>query len=207
MNDKKEYKFGVEQVIKVIEKLKTEKFSDEILNNFEDNIDTFYESERYVTCFSKEGDLLSQWRAYANQGKGIAIGFDLYNLEYSLHQHVKGCQISYDEPSQLISIEEIIKIIIRYYEKNRDSFDWSKYGYERMVKKSIVGFLHHIISAYKSDGFRDEKEFRIEYHIDGNIVKKSDEEVYFRSTADMIIPYVILQLKNYRLKKLQLVRH
>lgn len=30
----------------------------------------------YVTCFSEEGDLLSQWRAYAKDAQGMSIGFD-----------------------------------------------------------------------------------------------------------------------------------
>ncbi|WP_416152053.1 DUF2971 domain-containing protein [Pseudomonas sp. Bout1] len=29
-----------------------------------------------ATCFSKAGDVLSQWRAYADDGQGYAIGFD-----------------------------------------------------------------------------------------------------------------------------------
>jgi len=30
----------------------------------------------YIACFSEKGDLLSQWRAYADDGEGVAIGFD-----------------------------------------------------------------------------------------------------------------------------------
>lgn len=30
----------------------------------------------YVACFSEHGDLLSQWRAYGQDGEGISIGFD-----------------------------------------------------------------------------------------------------------------------------------
>jgi hypothetical protein len=32
--------------------------------------------ELYVSCFCDSGDLLSQWRAYANQGAGYALEFD-----------------------------------------------------------------------------------------------------------------------------------
>jgi len=31
---------------------------------------------RYITCMSEEGDMLSQWRAYAQDGEGVSIGFD-----------------------------------------------------------------------------------------------------------------------------------
>ena len=41
---------------------------------------TFYENKRnmltFITCFSEEGDLLSQWRGYANDGAGLSIGFN-----------------------------------------------------------------------------------------------------------------------------------
>ena len=30
----------------------------------------------YICCFSEDGDLLSQWRGYASDGHGFAIGFD-----------------------------------------------------------------------------------------------------------------------------------
>jgi Protein of unknown function (DUF2971) len=32
--------------------------------------------QAYLACFSAEGDMLSQWRAYAADGEGVAIGFD-----------------------------------------------------------------------------------------------------------------------------------
>lgn len=35
-----------------------------------------FNREAYVTCFSQHQDLLSQWKFYANDGTGIAIGFD-----------------------------------------------------------------------------------------------------------------------------------
>jgi hypothetical protein len=34
----------------------------------------------YVCCFSEEGDLLSQWRAYCRNGGGVSLGFDPMDL-------------------------------------------------------------------------------------------------------------------------------
>ena len=31
----------------------------------------------YIFCLSKDKDVLSQWRSYANDGKGVAIGFNV----------------------------------------------------------------------------------------------------------------------------------
>lgn len=35
-----------------------------------------YDRPSYIACFSTEKDLLSQWRAYADNGSGVAIGFE-----------------------------------------------------------------------------------------------------------------------------------
>ena len=36
----------------------------------------------YVACFSRDKDMLSQWRAYADNGKGVAIGVKLGELPH-----------------------------------------------------------------------------------------------------------------------------
>ncbi|WP_437734473.1 DUF2971 domain-containing protein [Sorangium sp. So ce1335] len=36
--------------------------------------------ESYVSCFSSKGDMLSQWRGYANNGTGVSIGFNTSSL-------------------------------------------------------------------------------------------------------------------------------
>lgn len=41
----------------------------------------FQESDKFISCFSKQGDLLGQWRSYADDGKGICIGFKLEKLK------------------------------------------------------------------------------------------------------------------------------
>lgn len=60
---------------KVLEEI-IEKEND-IYKNYLEPIDIPFHS--YITCFSTNGDLLSQWRAYAEDGMGISIGF---NMEY-----------------------------------------------------------------------------------------------------------------------------
>ena len=40
----------------------------------------------YISCFSENGDLLSQWRAYSDDGHGVAVGinFDALEIENSV---------------------------------------------------------------------------------------------------------------------------
>lgn len=46
------------------------------LSNVFSEIHTLPISKAWVFCLSEKGDLLSQWRGYADDGYGIAIGFD-----------------------------------------------------------------------------------------------------------------------------------
>jgi hypothetical protein len=59
---------------KFTDKVKVEQF----VKNFNLNI-----SDKYIVCFSEKGNILSQWRAYGNDGQGVSIGFDmsLLNIE------------------------------------------------------------------------------------------------------------------------------
>ncbi|GAA0778336.1 hypothetical protein GCM10008908_35080 [Clostridium subterminale] len=41
-----------------------------------DMLKHYVESSSYITCFSKNGDLLSKWRAYGENGKEVSIGFN-----------------------------------------------------------------------------------------------------------------------------------
>lgn len=42
----------------------------------------------YCACFSTVRDDLSQWRAYADDGRGVAISFDLRSLQEANHDQV-----------------------------------------------------------------------------------------------------------------------
>lgn len=195
LNDKQEFKHGVNLVLRVIDKLKKENYELDILNKVEQNIDTISKSERFVTCFSKNGDLLSQWRAYANHGKGVAIGFDAMNFEYSVKQIISGRHIEYDEHYQQQVIEELIRIIIEFFKSRKDIIDWEDFGFEWLVNTVVIEFLQNIIASYKSHSFQEEQEYRFEYEIDGTMIKKGKEEIYFRASDTLIIPYIKLKAK------------
>lgn len=45
----------------------------------------------FICCFSGDGDDLGQWRAYANNGQGFALGFDTGSLEEAFTKE-KGAQ-------------------------------------------------------------------------------------------------------------------
>lgn len=197
LNDKKEFKYGVELILSRIDALKNQGLNSEILNMLTEHTDLLFKYERYVMCFSKNGDLLSQWRAYANNGKGVAIGFDSMCLDKSTDQIIYGEHINYNEKNQITTIDELIRIIINFFEGYKEIFEWQPYGYEWTVSNIIFEFLSQIIAGYKSPAFFEEQEYRFEYIIDGNAIKREDEKVFFRSVDTHITLYIKV-INEYR---------
>lgn len=70
MNDPNEGAFGLDRLRNLIQKQ-----YDTCLSNSTPDLDCFSVS------FSLEDDVLSQWQAYANDGTGVSIGFDLDMLD------------------------------------------------------------------------------------------------------------------------------
>ena len=192
LNDKKEYKYGVDLIRNIIKRLKDEDLNIQILEMIEKNIDLIFNSERYVTCFSMDGDLLSQWRAYAKYGKGVAIGFDFKLLKTTTAQISSIKRIEYDVNNQNKKIKEFIQIIIQFFEKKNEMIYWEDSTYEESVATIVIKYLEDIIASYKHPSFGEEQEYRFQYVIDGN-AQKGDEEILFRASDTLIIPYIELQ--------------
>ena len=61
----------------------------------------------FCVCFSESRDQLSQWRGYAQDGNGMAIGFDKGILE-KLNQisefHIAFGKVIYDKPQEYFDV-------------------------------------------------------------------------------------------------------
>ncbi|RLB74570.1 MAG: hypothetical protein DRH03_00725 [Deltaproteobacteria bacterium] len=156
-------------------------------------------------CLSEDGDLLSQWRGYANDGKGFSIGFSKEYLEMLENQfsskEPKLRKVIYD-PS------EHLEIVLPIYEKIRSHIQsgvllpseslglmtmisppeiaTEKYREAwREIYSSIVVLLPQLFSL-KNQAFSEEEEWRLISHI---IKDKYGEDVLFRAGQNKIIPY------------------
>ncbi|MEL7571278.1 MAG: DUF2971 domain-containing protein, partial [Eubacteriaceae bacterium] len=108
----------------------------------------------YVTCFSERKDFLSQWRAYAQDGKGLAIGFlkkHLLELNDNLPTHMIFDKVIYNEKQQKRFIDETANACI-----------------SKMIQKGVGHIALSFDSdykvkfpLYKNSSFDEEKEWRI----------------------------------------------
>ena len=76
----------------------------EQLNN---DINSYLSHQSLIACFSLEKDLLSQWRAYAQDGEGVSVGFDYNYLKRLLkgQRNILIGKVIYDQKKQ----EEMIR--------------------------------------------------------------------------------------------------
>ena len=139
-----------------------------------------FESLTLASCFSIEGDRLSQWRAYAENGAGFAIGFDpkaLQMLPVSL------LEVCYDRQAQAERITDGVDYIIEMYERiftpNKAAIGRRVSGdpesaqdnltdtVNRQISEFMLAakFLTHDLVAFKSDAFSEEREVRVVHHV------------------------------------------
>lgn len=168
-------------------------------------------SERFFEglgfCLSEEGDLLSQWRGYADDAKGLAIGFDRQRLE-ALAQSTFGG----DSPG--FSLYKVVyqnheELVEPTYRQLRASIDagafkikgsWSLLEHrtseqiaedDRLIEEAhrdlILKLLQLLPRLYelKTKAFSEEREWRLVSMWLGT----QDDSCLFRAAGNRILPY------------------
>lgn len=127
----------------------------------------------YITCFSRKGDLLSQWRAYGDDGRGVSIGFDsklLYKVD-SRKNDIYIEDVLYDKEKQIEDIHLAVYDALIYmkdlFEQDtaRVIDDFNKYFIEEFdAFCEVISNELSILSCYmKNPAFKEENEVRIFY--------------------------------------------
>ena len=134
------------------------------------------EYEQYACCFSLAGnDVLSQWRGYTDDGKGVSITFNgslLSNIgkpepDDPVKDKLFGFQpVIYDETQQKRKIKKIIQYLIRELKKVVNAQLEKE---STIIQKSDILFyrcfrsLFDIAAIMKNPFFKEEKECRLWY--------------------------------------------
>lgn len=147
----------------------------------------------YVCCFSREGDLLSQWRAYADDGAGFAVGFSSSWLSKKRGK----CPLVlwkavYNEDRQL----ELLNTSIQKYLDHMKQQDIKNINADAVIRDHLAIWI--ISAACKNHGFREEKEWRLIISMPFNLENTNWEclneagisKMCFRVSNERVIPYL-----------------
>lgn len=154
-----------------------------------------------ASCFSQNGDVLSQWRAYADDGKGYSIGFSANNL---IQLPVRPLKVLYDEKQQ---ISETLTLIRAIYQVEKEM----GYTFENKFVQACLG-LSFDLAAFKNPAFFEEQEVRLVHLLNfeesNNFLKLVDgdgfsfnqeykgQQVKFRMSQNIPIPFIDIDFSN-----------
>ncbi|RFB91798.1 hypothetical protein B5K08_16015 [Rhizobium leguminosarum bv. trifolii] len=125
-------------------------------------------------CLTEDDDLLSQWRGYADDGRGVCIGFSASALFRLAEEIGEGkprlYRVEYNEDDQ------------------RRVAEWvSERQGSRKTTDHIIENSDYFQFAFKNNGFREEREWRL-------MAIKPLAQCDYTARADRLVPILVLPL-------------
>jgi len=190
LNDKNEYSLALSIASKLLnEKIKEDPSNLLMLKRFLLSLEHIKLINHCVCSLTENGDLLSQWRGYANSNCGYSIGFDETQLKEILDKHelsLSKCVYDLNEQEKLVLnvIEDSLERFPDYDEPNPNS--------ETLTSESEKHFKNEISKLapiIKDNAFSEESEWRI-------FGRVRFSELSYRASKSMLIPYYVVDLDD-----------
>jgi hypothetical protein len=207
LNDGQEFTWGFNSFRNLLKEKASNAFSHDFIDNVLTAIDGKVDDDlrHFIVSLSAKPDLLSQWRAYAANGKGFAIGLNCQTLrdrsgfgEFVLRdidlqrmpkQHCFCYQllpVIYDKEAQQQSIVEFLNAANAFWNSLEDSNDQTMQKFFRMVVQHRV---KELLISFKNPAFSEECEWRLVA-----TVHKNSEKIHYRNGRFGITPYLKLNV-------------
>jgi len=150
----------------------------------------------YVTCFSGDGDMLSQWRAYSGRDDagGYALGLGTRPPLQGWPQMAPGDhefalrQVLYDPIEQQAACHSLIDALVAVLDADPSDNELTK-----SFARNLIDGVVELASWCKHPAFEEEREWRIVY-VRNNDASKVD--VQHRISRGLLVPYVKLELPS-----------
>ena len=165
-------------------------------------------------CLSEDGDLLSQWRGYADDARGASIGFSrtyldslsvasrgkgfsgfaVYKVKYEPNEQEAQIEPAYGKMRQLIDDGAFSMPGIRGLLDTRSSEQIAaddekiKNAHEALILE-LLGLFPRLYEL-KGSAFREEREWRLV----SMLVGRGSDACLFRARSGRIIPYRVFEL-------------
>lgn len=121
----------------------------------------------FVVCFSEDGNSLSQWRGYADNGKGCCIGFSFDKIK------------SYcDDTNGVLRLEKVNYV-------SKDEVDEIINDYSKMVLDELSGLRSWIVSEMTHDDNDPDTDGLLGFNFDGAL-----ESIFIESLKYKMLPFL-----------------
>jgi hypothetical protein len=167
-------------------------------------------------CLSEVGDLLSQWRGYADNGMGVSVGFNSEYLRAITAEKRRGSiqKVIYAQSEQEASLGPLMDDIKRHVKNGalNSMFGGFLHTPGEEEKKEIAKasaelwtsmvFAFPSIYKFKNPAFSEEREWRLLTYLvspDGQMDLNALDLLSFGAKRDRLVP-----MQSYRLEALQM---
>lgn len=122
------------------------------------------DAKNWVFCLSQKADDLGQWRGYADDGQGIAIGFNTSTLKNidRIGDKIRSTSVQFQFDKVRYSRKEIEHLFSSIAGLSKINVNMSPDEVIQYIKYA-VGLSYMYAPFYKSDKFKEEKEWRVVY--------------------------------------------
>ncbi|MBH3005948.1 DUF2971 domain-containing protein [Serratia ureilytica] len=195
MNDSSEGKWYKECVNKVLSENESE-FGGAFCSSIKLQSE-FLHKPKYISCFSLDGDSLSQWRAYAEDGVGVAIGFNEAELD-----------VNGDLPLGHVNGKDSVSLSrVRYYKREDLEAD-IKNAIERSIRSGndsivsqfkLVNYFYLEYLRVKNIAFAEENEKRIIFtpvYDESERISNPLSELAFRVSDNLLTSHLEYKFKS-----------
>lgn len=158
----------------------------------------------FVVCFSQEGNLLSQWRAYGGNGIGYSIGIRRSTLEaIGTKQGFVLQRCVYDPSERAKIMTQLVKRTLMAFGKAVSEPAFDPVEFREREAHQLSGDISSLSPIFKDHAFWEEREWRLIGRIPTN-----DPRAFSRPGRLGIIPTCRLDFRgeNEKMKVHQLIQ-
>ena len=197
LNDTTEYTYGQQLFVGVIEKYLAMPEKGQwktVLELVLPTLNKVVANNVFVACFASNDDQLSQWRGYARDGYGYAVGFDM-SAPLEIEPTPLGLQIMYEPTMQQQFADALLQQTIGSMAEGLYAV-----GIEptpQAVAELLPFAIRITIPAFKHPSFAEEREVRM--FLDTHFDKESRENLVFHERKGILVPHIPLKWKDGKL--------
>jgi DUF2971 family protein len=180
-NDPSEVAHGQKLIVSVVEEVLPPSYSTTL-------VFTIKQFDYFAIALSIEPDSLPQWRAYCDNGRGVALAFDTHLLA-----KVTGLElgrVEYDAQTQEALVREVVELYRQHIEVQGGGV-----GAQFVVGAEPYALaLLRLAGIFKNPAYATEQEYRL-FKIVPKVPAYHDRKVEFRPTRSAIVPYFPVSIK------------
>lgn len=199
LNDPLEIQYGRHIVTDIIsEAMKSEESQDVriFLSKLSVEVESFGKNllHAFMACFCESGNLLSQWRVYADRGGGYCLGFQfasttliasgLKTLDEATPPFLR--QVIYEEKTQRDLVHKYLSRITAAAKKAFASATHDKPYQAAVMAMQAANVVLDMIVSFKHPAFIEEREWRL---IRVTSESHEPESLRFREVGGQLVPY------------------